>query len=123
MPALAADVAAATRPNGFSLDVQESAGVLAAYPNARDGADAPALGFWDTLADATALNGDRFALLSAPRRRFRVVVEGIQTALSAGDVTPASTLVASELTASGPFLVARVDYDLETNRTTLELWG
>jgi hypothetical protein len=123
MPALSADIDAATRPNGVTLDTQEDAGVLATYPTARDGAQAPAVAFWDVLADATALNAERFSLLSAPRRRFKVEADGVLTALLPSAATPAVTLVASEVRANGAFLVARMEFDFGTGRTMLEVWG
>lgn len=123
MPATAADIEAATRPTGVTLDTQSSSGVLATWPNARDGADAPAVAFWDSLSDAVAMNTERFALLSAARRRFKVEADGVLTALLPAAVTPAVTLVAAEVAANGAFLVARLEFDSESNRTKMELWG
>jgi len=123
MPALPADIDAATRPEGVTLDTQSSSGVLALHPNARDGSTPPTRAFWDGGLAASALNGARFGLLNAPRRRLRVEVQGLLWALSDADATPAVTLTDDRLQASGPFLVARAEYDVQRNRTLLEVWG
>lgn len=123
MPALAADITAATRPNGVTLDTQQSTAVQADFPNARDGSLDPSAGFFDSMADAATVNAARFALLSAPRRRFRCEADGILPELASGNVTPTVTAIDSEVAANGPFLVSRVVYDLDSERTQVEIYG
>lgn len=123
MPALPADIQAATRPEGVTLDTQSSNGVLSIHPNARDGSTPPTRAFWDTGLSASAINGARFGLLNAPRRRFRVEAQGLLWTLSEADATPTITLTDDRLRASGPFLVACAEYDVQRNRTLLEVWG
>jgi len=123
MPATAADIAAATRPSGVALETQELAALLADYPNARDGLGQPARAFWDSPADAAAVLAERFALLSAQRRRFRLTVDGVETGLLPGGTTPTVAFRAPELAADLACLVARLRFDLEAETTELELYG
>lgn len=123
MPATPADIGAATRPGGAALETASSTAVQADWPNARDGSDAPARGFWDNPADAALVLADRFALLSQARRRFRVELEGLRFDLLPGIVTPAVRLVDAELAVDQPVLVSQVEIDLAHQRTIVELWG
>ncbi len=123
MPALAADIQAATRPNGVTLDTQQDAAVLTAYPNAIDGAAFPAGGLCDDIADTATLNAARFALLKLPRRRFRCEADRDLPALRTGNVTPTVTAVDSEVRANGPHLVARAAFNLDDERTEIEIYG
>lgn len=123
MPALAADIEAATRPNGVTLDVQANGAVQAAHPNARDGLDQPIRAFWDSPADAAVMCAERLALLEITRRRFRVEVDGVHDIMIGGATTPAVTLVDSVLATSGPFLVTKPAFDFMAERTIVEVWG
>ncbi len=123
MPATAADITAATRPNGVTLDVQSDSAVQTAYPNARDGNASPAPGFCDSISDTATLNAARFALLKVARRRFRTEADRDLSALRSGNVTPAVTAIDSEVSVNGNFLVSRVTFDLDAERTEIEIYG
>lgn len=123
MPALAADIEAATRPNGVTLDTQEDAAVLAAYPNAIDASVTPAGGFCDDMADTATLNAQRFALLKVARRRFRTEADRDLAALWTGNKTPTVTAVDSEVRANGPFLISDIAFDMDSERTEIEIYG
>lgn len=123
MPALPADIEAARRPDGVTLDTQQDPAVLAAYPNAIDGAARPAGGLCDNLADTATLNAQRFALLKLPRRRFRTEADRDLPALRAGTVTATVTAIDAEVQLNGAFLVARVSFDMDADRTEIEIYG
>jgi hypothetical protein len=123
MPALAADIEAATRPNGVTLDTQQDSAVLTAYPNARDGAGSPAAGFFDSLTDAATVNAERLTLLKVARRRFATEADRDLDALRGGNLTPVVTAIDAEVSANGAFLVARVAFDLDDDRTKVEIYG
>lgn len=123
MPALAADIQAATRPNGVTLDTQQDPAVLTTYPNAVDGAANPAGGLCDDLADTATLNLQRFNLLKVPRRRFKCAADRDLPALRSGNVTPTVTAIDTEVRVNGPHLVARVEFNLDDERTEIEIYG
>ena len=123
MPALAADIEAATRPEGVTLDTQEDGAVKAAYPNAVDASVTPAGGFCDSMADTATLNAQRFALLKVARRRFRTEADRDLPTLWAGSKTPTVTAVDSEVHANGAFLISDISFDLDTERTEIEIYG
>jgi hypothetical protein len=123
MPALAADIEAATRPNGVTLDTQADPAVLAAYPNAIDGSASPAGGYCDDMAHTALLNAQRFALLKVPRRRFRTEADRDLPALRTNGRTPTVQAVDSEVRANGPFLVSGWSFDRDSERTGIEIYG
>ena len=123
MPALAADIEAATRANGVTLDTQQDAAVLAAYPNAIDGSVSPAGGYCDDMAHTALLNAQRFALLKVARRRFRTEADRDLPALRTNTKTATVTAVDGEVRANGPYLVSSWSFDRDNERTGVEIYG
>lgn len=121
MPATVADIAAATRPAVYTT--RESTAVQADWPNARDGADRPAVAYWDDESAASVVCNARFGLLSVARRRFRVVVDGLRFDLLPGNVTTSVQLADAESAAAQAMMVSQVEIDFATGRTIVELWG
>lgn len=124
MPATAADVARATR--AAVTDVQSDAAVLTRQPGARDGMASPRPGYFDSVADAAAVNAAAFALIGTERRRFAVRVNDVLEPTGGFDcstTTPAVTLVDASLAANGAFLVSRIELDDEAGVTALEIFG
>ena len=120
MPALTADIAAATRD---AVTAFWSSGTIAArYPGARDGSVTPDDGYFDSITDAQTIIDARAALIGTERRRFVVVVqEIIWPDLSTG--LPQIRLIDAEQAVDATFIVARIEIDLEAETTTYELFG
>lgn len=120
MPALPADIAAASRD--VITVTWSDATIAARYPGARDGSVKPAEGYFDSAADAQAVINARGALIGTERRRFtatagEVIWPTISTAV------PTVQLVDVEQAADLSCLVARIEIDLENDTTTYELFG
>lgn len=120
MPALPADIAAGTRD--AAIETWRDDTVKARFPSAREGAAQPAEGYFDSPVHAAAAIAARGALVGTERRRFAVTADGLQWPNPAVGV-PTVRLVDPEQKADAPFLVARVEVDLETETTTYELFG
>lgn len=123
MPALPADIAAATRAGGTALETAQDANLLNDTPNARDGADRPIAAWWDDPAAAQALVSERLSIIGAPRRRFVLRVEGLRFDLFPGATAKTVRLDDAEQLADGDFIVSRVSGDLDRHQTVLEIWG
>jgi len=119
MPALPADIAAATRE--VTVVTWSSADVAARYPSARDGSLQPAEGFFDSAADAQAVINARGALIGVDRRRFAAAMMGAHWPDVA--VLPADRLIDAELRIDATLACARIELDLEAERTSHETWG
>jgi hypothetical protein len=120
MPATPADIAAASRD--ALVVTWADASIAARYPTARDGTLSPALGNFDAATDAQTVVNARGALIGTERRRFAVEVHDvIWPDVSLG--VPTATLVDVEQSASGSFLAARIEVDLDAVTTNLELFG
>lgn len=120
MPALTADIAAGTRL--ATIVTWQDAAIAARYPSARDGSGDPAIGWFDSAADAQAVINQRGSLIGTERRAFAVITDG----LSWPGAVPAGltrTLVDSEHGVNGPFLVSRIELDLNSETTAEELFG
>ena len=120
MVAVAQDITAGTRE--AVVVSWSNAAIKLLFPSARDGIADPSEGFFDSVADAQAAIDQRGALIGAIRRRFKVVVADVLWLDPAAGM-PAATLVDAEQTAIDTFLIGRVEADLETETTTLELFG
>lgn len=120
MPATAADIAAASRDAAVAS--WSDAGIAARYPSARDGSVTPAIGYFDSLADAQAMVDARGALIGIERRRFAVsAADVVWPTVSTG--LPQAQLVDAEQAVSATFLGARIEIDLQAEATTYELFG
>lgn len=120
MPADPNDIGPAIR--AAAVATWQNAAIKARYPTARDGQSEPAEGFFDSIADAQTMVDARGALIGVERRRFAVQVDGLSW-LDPSTGVPTVTLVDAEQLANGPFLVSRIELDLEAERTSLELFG
>ena len=120
MPALDADIAAATRD--AAVLTWSNPANAARYPSARDGSIVPATGYFDAAADAQTMANARGALVGVERRRFAVPVHHmIWPTLSTAILQ--ARLIDAEQGVDGVHLVARFELDLEAEATTLELFG
>lgn len=120
MPATIADIAAGSRESVVAS--WADAAIALRYPSARDGAAEPAIGYVDAIADATTLVQQRAQLLGVERRRFAVKVADVLWPTVSTSI-PTVTLKDAEQGANGNFLVSRIEIDLETETTNLELFG
>jgi hypothetical protein len=120
MVATPADIAAASRDVVTGVFVNLA--ITMRYPSARDGSVTPAIGYFDTVADATKVATARGALIGVERRRFAVLVaETVWPEIANG--LPQARLVDAEQRVDSTFLVSRVELDLEAETTTYELYG
>lgn len=120
MPALPADIAAASRD--VVTATWANAAIPDRYPSARDGSVTPADGYFDAVADASAVIDARGALIGTERRRFTAIVADISwPSVSVG--LPQANLVDAEQSVSGAFFASRLELDLEAETTTYELFG
>uniref|UniRef100_UPI0035C9C7B5 hypothetical protein n=1 Tax=uncultured Sphingomonas sp. TaxID=158754 RepID=UPI0035C9C7B5 len=120
MPALDSDIAVASRD--VAVATFTSATIAARYPDARDGSVDAAAGYFDNIADAQAVVNARGALIGTERRRFTVIAQDLAWP-SVSTALPQVSLIDAEQDASGSFLVARVELDLEADTTTYEVFG
>ncbi|MFS0737558.1 hypothetical protein ABC347_10955 [Sphingomonas sp. 1P06PA] len=120
MPAQTADIGLAIRE--AAAEPWSNAAVLARYPNARDGAAAPAEGFFDATSDAATAVAQRGVLIGTERRRFNVAVADLLWVDPATGI-PTVTLVDAENAVNGAHLVTRLALNLETGVTELDLFG
>lgn len=120
MPALAADIDAATR-EAIIVKVQDAA-ILTRFPNARDGQKEPATGYFDSAADASAALAVRAALTGTVRRRFKVQVQDLVVpSLSAG--VPCFRLTDTEQAVNAVHLTGRLEVNFEDEASAMELVG
>lgn len=120
MPAQTADIGLAMR--GAAVEPWSNATILARYPNARDGAAAPAEGFFDATADAATAVAQRGVLIGTERRRFNVAVADLLWVDPTIGI-PTMTLVDAENAVNGAHLVTRIAVNLEAGTTELDLFG
>lgn len=120
MPATATDIAAGTRE--AVIVTWSDPSLKTVFPSARDAEGAPSEGFFDDQTDAQAAIDQRGGLIGVPRRRFLAKVSGLLWLDPAAGIATA-TLVDGEQQVDGDFLIGRVELDLETETTTLELFG
>jgi len=120
MTALPADIAAGTRE--ARVESWQDAAIKARYPGARDAVSPPTEGFFDSAADARTVAAVRAALLGVERRRFSVPIGDLLWPDPTMGV-PTYRLVDAEQAVDLPCIAARIEIDLETDTTTLELFG
>lgn len=120
MPATLTDIGAASRDVVTATWADPA--IAARYPGARDGSIEAAAGYFDLLADAQTVANARGALIGVERRRFVVGLGSVEWPdILAG--VPQAQLIDAEQGASGVFLAARIEIDLDAHTTTLELFG
>jgi hypothetical protein len=121
MPATTGDIAAASRD--VAVASWTSATIAGRYPSARDGSTEPAVGYFDTQADAQTMVDARATLIGTERRRFAVAVGDVLWP-SISTAVPTMALTDAEQSASAlNCLVARIEIDLEAETTNIELFG
>lgn len=120
MPALPADIAAASRE--AITESWESAAIKARYPGARDQGSPAGEGFFDEPDDAQACADQRGALLGVERRRFSAPVQDLLW-IDPATGLPTYRLIDADQQVDAPCIPARFELDLETGETSLELFG
>ena len=120
MPALIADISAASRASVTARWHDDA--IKARYPSARDGALAPQEGLFDDIADAQTAADQQGALLGVERRRFTVTVAELLW-LDPSMAIPTVRLVDSALGIDRLCMVSRFELDLDSETTSLELFG
>lgn len=120
MSAFPADVQRATRAARIVIDTDTA--VQTAFPAARDGLQSPERGYFESAADAATVLAAKAALIGAYRRRFAVSCAGQVIPAPLTEV-PSYQLVASELTANLPALLCRIEVDLNSETTAMEVMG
>lgn len=120
MPALPADAVRATR---FARIVTRTdTAIQTAFNGARDANSSPDVGYFDLAADATAVLDIKAALVGVFRRRFIVNVAD-EVWIDPLTAIPTYTLVDAETGANGACLLTRLEVDMETERSNMELVG
>lgn len=118
MPALPEDIAAGTR--AASVERWQSSTIKSRYPSARDGLVAVSEGFFDNAADAAAAVAQRGALIGTERRRFRVPVADLLW-LDPAAGFPCVRPKDPDQGVDAIGLVSRLEVNLETGQTSLEV--
>lgn len=121
MSALPADIGAATRA-AVTPDPQTSSTIHTRYPGARDGYQPPRTGYFDSMADAATADAAAFGLIGTERRRLGVMVQDLLW-LDPSTGTPTVRVTDAEQAVDGLMLVSRIEIDLETETTSLEVFG
>lgn len=120
MRALPSDIIRATRR--ARIVTREDAAIKARFPAARDQANAPEPGFFETAADASTVLEIKADLIGAFRRRFAVIIDGLFWIDPTAGI-PSFTLTDAELGFDGPVIVTRWRINLNDERTELEVIG
>lgn len=120
MSALPADVQRATR--AARIVTLTDAALRTAYPAARDGLQAPEVGFFESAADAETVLELKASLIGTYRRRFAVAVAG-QVEVDPTVAIPGYQLVDNELAADLPVMLARLEVDFENETSAMEVFG
>lgn len=94
--------------------------IKTAFPRARDQANAPEPGFFESKADADAALALKAALTGTFRRRFALRIDGLVWIDPTAGI-PTYTLVDAELGVNGPALVTRYELDLDNEQTLMEV--
>ncbi len=94
---------------------------------ARDTLEAPPETFFDDIADVQSICTERFNLLKAERRKFKVSASGLLAftgALDFSQVAPPVTVRDDEKSANLAAAIVGIDgKDYDANKTTVTIWG
>jgi hypothetical protein len=120
MPALPADIAAATRP--ATVQSWSNGAIRARYPNALDGRASPAEGNFDVPAHAQAAVDQRGQLFGVERRRFVIDAAAVVWPDPSTGL-PAAQLIDPEQAVNAAHMAARIEVDLENKTTAYEVFG
>lgn len=120
MSALPADIIRATRR--ARVVTREDATIRERFPAARDQANAPERGYFESAGDAASVLAIKAGLTGAFRRRFAVMLDEVLW-IDPADNIPTFHLIDAELGFDGPVLVTRWRVDLNTEITEMEVIG
>ena len=120
MTASTEDIAAGTRE--ATIGSWQDDALHGRYPGARDALTPPAEGFFDVAADAQTAANQRGALIGVERRRFSVPINDVVWFDPVAGL-PTVRLVDALQLVDRSCLIARIEVDLETDTTSLELFG
>lgn len=120
MTALPGDIGPAIRR--ASVETWSDPDIKARYPSARDGSLSSAEGFFDDPADAVDAIAARAALFGVERRRFTVEAAGLNWVDPVTGI-PVIRLVDPDLSVDSNHLPARIELNLDQERTSFELFG
>jgi len=120
MAALPADIIRATRR--ARIVTREDAEIKARFHAARDQANAPEPGFFESAADATSVLALKAVLTGSFRRRFAVMIDEVVWIDPTAGI-PTWHLTDTDLGFDGPVLITRWRVDLEAERTEIEVIG
>ncbi|MGD9470610.1 MAG: hypothetical protein AB7G24_00765 [Novosphingobium sp.] len=120
MPATPANIARAIR--AARVVTRSDSAIQAAFPDARDQLDAPRPGYFELAADGETALELVAQLIGVRRRRFVVEIDGLVW-LDPADGVPTWHLTDAELGVDDDMLLTRIEVDMESETTTVELWG
>lgn len=120
MPSLPTDVVRVTRP--AKIVTRTDSAIQTAYPGARDAIRSPDRGYFESASDASTVLTAKAALAGSRVRRFRVDIAEVVWVDPLTEV-PSYQLVDSDLGADLPVMLARIEIDLETEMTAMEVIG
>jgi hypothetical protein len=120
MPAIPEDIGPALREAAVATWTDDT--VRASFPSSKDGAKDPREGFFDAKADAQAVAEAAAIWQGTYRRRFSAVADG-EHWLDPSLGVPVVKIYDSETAIAGYALCSRIEVDLDTERTNLELYG
>lgn len=120
MPALSADIIRATRR--ARIVTREDADIRERFPSAQDQIRTPEPGYFENAEDAASVLAIKASLTGVFRRRFAVAIDG-EEMIDPTNCIPTFQLCESELGFDGPVMAARWQFDLNTERTDIEVLG
>lgn len=120
MPALVADIQRATR-KARVVTLTDTA-IQSAYTGARDAIDAPDPGFFETAANASTVLALKQTLIGVFRKRYTVEIAD-EVWIDPLTAVPTWHLTDTETGVDADVLLTRIEVDLETETTSVEVLG
>lgn len=120
MTALPADIIRATRAS--RLVIRSDSAIKTLFPGARDGQAEPDPGYFENAADADTVLAIKAALIGAVRGRYIVEI-GEEIDIDPFTSIPSFQLTDTELGIDKPALLCRLELDMETETTSIEVLG
>ena len=124
MPATAARIGFIQTP--FRKAISENATVKSQYGSSARETEDPLETFFDSAADAQVMADARQDLLGVHRRRFQVVVKGVEEGLAldyTSGVAPVVDYTDSLRSIARTMLIGEVTFDMAKQRSTYSIWG
>jgi hypothetical protein len=124
MPATPSRIGFITQPFRIAT-AGPDATVEALYGNAARDTPEPLETFFDEVSDADAMAEERLALLSAKRSLVTVQIDraSVGADMDASLCVPTVRVIDDEQDRNALAVVVGIGIDLNTDRTTLEVWG